>query len=60
MPAATKWNQHEREWLATAKADCMLEMSEKERADRYEQDVANIAAVLMGMANAKEVNENGG
>jgi hypothetical protein len=60
MPAATKWNQHEREWLAKAKADCRLEMSEKERADRYEQDVANIAAVLMGMANAKEVNENGG
>ena len=59
MPAATKWNQHEREWLARAKADVRLEMSEKERADRYEQDVANIAAVLMGMVNAKEVNENG-
>ena len=59
MPAATKWNQHEREWLARAKADVRLEMSEKERADRYEQDVANIAAVLMGMAKAKDVNENG-
>jgi hypothetical protein len=59
MPAATKWNQHEREWLAKAKADVRLEMSEKERADRYEQDVANIAAFLMGMANAKDVNENG-
>ena len=59
MPAATKWNQHEREWLAKAKADCRLEMSEKEQARRYEQDVGNIAAFLLGMAQAKEVNENG-
>ena len=59
MPPATKWNQHEREWLAKAKADVRLEMSEKERAERYEQDVANIAAFLMGMANAKEVKDDG-
>ena len=59
MPAATKWNQHEREWLARAKADVALEMSDKERAQRYEQDVANIAAVLMGMAQAKEVKDDG-
>ena len=59
MPAATKWNQHEREWLARAKADVALEMSDKERAQRYEQDVANIAAVLMGLANAKEVKQDG-
>lgn len=57
MPQPTKWNQHEREWLAKAKADVRIEMSEKERAQRYEQDVANIAAVLMGMA--KDVNEDG-
>ena len=59
MPAATKWNQHEREWLAKAKADVALEMTEKERAERYERDVANIAAVLMGMAKKKDVNEDG-
>lgn len=59
MPPATKWNQHEREWLAKAKADVRLEMSEKEIADRYERDVGNIAAFLMGMANAKDVNKNG-
>lgn len=50
MPAATKYNQKEREWLAKAKADVALEMTEKEREARYQQDVANIAAVLMGMA----------
>ena len=59
IPSATKWNQREREWLMKAKADVALEMSEKERAERYERDVANIAAVLMGMAKQKDVNENG-
>ena len=54
MPAATKYNQHEREWLAKAKAEYRLDMSEKERMRRYEQDVANIAAVLMGMAKGSE------
>ena len=58
MPAATKWNQHEREWLAKAKADVALEMTDKERADKYEQDVANIANILMAWANVKEVNKD--
>ena len=59
MPAATKWNQHEREWLAKAKADVALEMTDKERADKYEQDVANIANILMAWANVKEVKQDG-
>ena len=59
MPAATKWNQHEREWLAKAKADYRLEMSEKEQAAKYDQDVANIASFLMAMAKAKDVSGNG-
>lgn len=56
MPAPTKYNQHEREWLAKAKAECRLDMSEKERMRRYEQDVANIAAVLIGMAKGSVSN----
>jgi hypothetical protein len=59
IPAATKWNAHEREWLMKAKADVALEIDENERMKRYQQDVANIASVLMGMAKKKEVNENG-
>ena len=51
MPAATKYNQKEREWLAKAKAGVALQMTEKERETRYQQDVSNIAAVLMAMAN---------
>lgn len=58
MPAATKFNQRERELLAKAKADVALEVSDKERERRYQQDVANIAMVLMGMAK-KEVKDDG-
>ena len=58
MPAATKWNQHEREWLAKAKADVRLEVSEDERKRNYERDVGNIAAFLMGWAKAKDVTKD--
>lgn len=54
MPAATKWNAKEREWLMKAKADVAIEMSDKERAERYERDVANIANVLMALAGGSE------
>ena len=59
MPAATKWNAGERDWLARAKADVALEMSEDERMARYHEDVANIAQVLMAMARKKEVKNDG-
>lgn len=51
LPAATKWNQHEREWLIKAKQNVALDISEKEREQNYDRDVANIAAFLIGMAN---------
>lgn len=54
VPAANKWNQKEREWLIKAKQDVALEMTEKERAARYDRDVANIAAFLMGMAEGSD------
>lgn len=56
MPAATKWNAKEREWLMQAKADVAIEMSDKERAERYERDVANIANVLMALAGGSDSN----
>lgn len=59
MPAATKWNADERAWLARAKADVALEMNEKERMERYQQDVSTIASVLKAWAQKKEVNEDG-
>lgn len=54
MPAPTKWNHQEREWLMKAKADVALEMTEKERTARYQEDVSNIAAVLMAWAGGKK------
>ena len=59
MPAATKWNQKERQWLAKAKADVQLEISEEERKRNYERDVGNIAAFLIGWAKAKDVKKDG-
>ena len=58
MPAPTKWNQHEREWLMKAKQDVALEINEKERMEKYQQDVATIANVLK--AWAKKGSENNG
>ena len=54
IPAPTKFNQHEREWLVRAKADVALEMTEDEQKARYQQDVGQIAAFLMGMAEGGE------
>ena len=59
MPAATKWNQKERQWLAKAKADVQLEISEEERKRNYDRDVGNIAAFLIGWAKAKDVKKDG-
>lgn len=54
IPAPTKWNQKEREWLIQAKMDYALEMTEKEQAEQYQHDVANIADVLMTMAGGSD------
>lgn len=54
IPAPNKWNQKEREWLIRAKQDVAIEMTDKERAERYDRDVANIAAVLLAMAEGSD------
>lgn len=54
IPAPNKWNQKEREWLIRAKQDVAIEMTDKERAERYDRDVANIAAVLMAMVEGSD------
>ena len=56
MPEPTKWNAKEREWLMQAKADCALEITDKEQAEQYRRDVSNIAKVLMAMAGGSEKN----
>jgi len=64
MPAANKYNQKEREWLLKAKQSVALRLDDKEQARKYETDVSNVFAGLMGMiqkaqAAEKEVNTGG-
>ena len=56
MPKPTKWNADERAWLAKAKSDVALEMTEEERKTAYERGVAQVASFLLSLA--KE-NDNG-
>jgi hypothetical protein len=61
MPAPTKYNAKEREWLMKAKQSVALHLTEKEQERKYETDVSNVFAGLMGMIQkaqqgAKEVN----
>mgnify|MGYP002525695867 CR=1 FL=1 len=59
MPAPTKYNAKEREWLMKAKADVALHLSEQEQANKYEQDVTMVFRGLMSMI-PKEVKEDAG
>ena len=54
MPAATKYNQAEREWLAKAKAACALEMSEDDRERAYAEGVKSVFAGLLAWAEGSE------
>ena len=58
LPAATKYNQKEREWLMKAKAQVALHLTEAEAARQYDKDVGNIFAGIMSMI-PKEVKTDG-
>lgn len=55
MPKANKYNYEERDALARAKMAVALKSDEKAQARKYDRDVQNIFAGLMGM-----VKQNGG
>ena len=60
LPAPTKYNAKEREWLMKAKQSVALHLTEREAARKYENDVSSIFAGLMGMikqADAAETKE---
>ena len=59
MPAATKYNQKEREWLMKAKQQCALHLTESEAAKKYDKDVGNIFAGLMSMIPKEVKTPNG-
>lgn len=59
MPAPTKYNQKEREWLMKAKQAYTLHLTEAEQAKKYDHDVAKIFGGIMGlMQRAEEVNKH--
>ena len=49
IPAPTKYNQKEREWLINAKQSVALHLTEAEAAKKYDSDVGKIFAGLMSM-----------
>ena len=59
LPAATKYNQKEREWLMKAKAQVALHMTEEEAARQYDKDVSSLFSGLMSMIPKEVKNPNG-
>lgn len=58
IPEATKYNQKEREWLIKAKGQVALQMTEKEREEKYSRDVLNVFSGLMALIPQEEVKNN--
>ena len=59
MPAATKYNAKEREWLMKAKQSVALHLTEREHEKKYDKDVGNVFTGLMSMIQ-KEVKTTDG
>lgn len=53
MPAPTKYNAKEREWLAKAKADLALHVSDEEARVTLENSLRGVAASLLALAGTK-------
>lgn len=49
MPAPTKYNAKEREWLLWAKQSVALHLTDAEQAKKYDKDVGNIFAGLLSI-----------
>lgn len=58
VPAPTKYNQKEREWLIDAKQRFALHLTDAEQARKYDADVSKVFTGLMSMI-PKEVNTDG-
>ena len=59
IPAPTKYNQKEREWLMKAKAAHALHMSEQEQASYYENAVKSVFSGLLKIAEKGSDESNG-
>lgn len=54
IPEATKYNAKERMWLANAKAEFGLKITEDEQKEKYNKDIEKIGACLMALAGEGE------
>lgn len=54
LPAPTKYNAKEREWLMKAKAQFKLKLSEQEAEKQYSDSVKKIGAFLAALAEGSE------
>ena len=54
MPDATQYNAKEREWLARAKTEYALELTEEEQQRKYRKDVEKLGAFLIALAGEDE------
>ena len=50
MPEANKWNAKEREWLAMAKAQYAIQMTDKEREASYQAGLHQMTLSLLSYA----------
>ena len=50
MPAPTKYNADERAWLAKAKAQYAVKLTDKERENQYQMGLRQMAASLLNLA----------
>lgn len=56
MPEATKFNEKERAWLANAKSEFGLTLTEEEQEEEYRKQVQKIGSVLKALAREGENN----
>ena len=59
MPKATKYNEEERKWLAKAKADLALKLTDEEREQNFEKSLRNVANTLLVLADYKGGEDHG-
>ena len=56
IPAPTKWNADERNWLINAKTEYAIKLTDKEQEKNYSKQVENIGNFLLALAGEGDSN----
>ena len=59
LPAPTKYNAKEREWLMKAKAQCALHLTDTEAEKKYDKDVGRVFAGILSLIPKEVKNTDG-